>query len=86
MNTIKLPYPFTPENMPAYAAEFVDLTRRVEGVQLDYSVESITFIDELLLSFHGEDAPKPNRTLVLAGAYVGECMRLDEHGEWIDMD
>lgn len=86
MNSIRLPYPFTKENMPLYAQDFVETVQRVDGVQLDYSVASISYIDDLIESFRGEDAPEPERTLVLAGAYVGECMRHEARGWWTETE
>lgn len=82
MSDVRVPYPFTTEYMPLIADHFVDTVYNIDGVRLDYSIPSITYIDELIDSWRDPSSPMPESSLLTAGVYAGECMRLDVQGRW----
>lgn len=81
---LRLRYPPTPE----YAAQHADLcvqsARDVSGVVLDYSVESLELLDDIIEGFRedGVTANQVAETLFTFGCYVGEVFVRNCNGEW----
>lgn len=70
------------------AQRAVETVRNIEGVSLNYSVESLKEIDRIVISLRekqGND-PKPfENVLFMLGAYVGEVyIRNFEGSQWIE--
>jgi hypothetical protein len=74
VSTIYLKYDITPKNAPRFAADIVRLAKSISGVDLDYSVESLTDTDAIIEGFRqdGCDADSIAATLFAYGCYVGE--------------
>jgi hypothetical protein len=76
-------YQNTDEMMQHYAAEAVDLARAEHDIELDYSVESIERVEEILAKLHEDgrsrDPTAETKGLALAfGAYIGEAIKRSE--------
>lgn len=71
--------------MADYAAHIVGVVRRLEHVELDYSVGSLLHVDGLLGQFHdaGDDPGRISETLFEFGAYIGEVIVRERGGAWI---
>lgn len=81
-------FPPALEHMPDHAAHVVEVVRNVEGIELDYSVESLEAVDGALGGFHesGDDAGEMRETLFSFGAYIGEVMCHHGGGQWIVLE
>lgn len=64
----------TVENVPALAEDFVDAVEHIEGVRLDYSVESLALVDDVLEQFREPGSDRVAETIFTAGCYVGEVL------------
>ncbi|MGD9918461.1 MAG: DUF6278 family protein [Paenirhodobacter sp.] len=75
----------SPETAAEAAASFVATVARTQGVTLDYSVESLAFVDRLLGQFHdgGDRAQAMPKTVASASCYLGEVIRRHAGGVWI---
>lgn len=74
----------SPENAPAFAASIVETARRVSGVDLDYSEESLARLETIIDSFRN-DGVKTDAivdTLFCMGCYVGEVFVRQGSGMW----
>jgi hypothetical protein len=83
--------------MVAYAQDAVDHAQASSGVALDYSVESIKSVEEILETLHAAlprgfwgkllgRGPSPqdvDQVCKMYGGYVGEVIRKAGGGEWI---
>lgn len=83
------------DTMASRAADAVAHAAEVMGKRLDYSVESLWLIDEILTQFH-EDLPRGvlkwlgrrangeevGAVCEMYGGYIGEIMRTQIGGEW----
>lgn len=86
--TLKLNYPLAAEFAGEHAEVLVAQIRENQGVSLDYSVPSLTGIDELLDSWRDqgagvEDIPS---TLFRAGCYLGEVVRRARSATWVNAE
>jgi hypothetical protein len=75
---INLAYPPSPENGSKLAKQFVDAVKTNESVVLDYSPETLGFVDNLLQGFKDEGLSSNDfaETIFVAGAYIGQIMVL----------
>jgi hypothetical protein len=62
----------------------VDVAKRVSGVDLDYSVESLNHVDALIAGFRAQGVTEERfaETLFGFGCYVGEVMVRQAGGSW----
>ena len=76
----------TPKNAPAIADWLVGEALQATGRTLDYSLPSIAFVDQILQEFHAKKFdPIEIRMLLFGfGVYIGEVMRRNSGGEWVD--
>jgi len=84
---LNLKFPPSPAFMARHADEAVQSADRVDHKTLDFSVGSLTWIDETLGAFHndGTHSDQIAETLFTFGAYVGEVMvRNNPGGRWVD--
>lgn len=79
----RLPHPPIPENMPALADITVRGARQMHKLDLDYSVESVSWVDQLLNSFGKEGSHEMAEMVLCAGAYVGETLVRNHAFEWV---
>lgn len=74
--------------MSSSAADAVKITAEEFNITLDYSVASISLLDDVLLSFidrYQEEAQTDQALFTLAniyGAYMGEVYKKEYGGEW----
>jgi Family of unknown function (DUF6278) len=70
--------------MADHAAHTRDVARDVSGVELDYSVESLALVDDILGGFHddGVNLDAVAETASGFGAYVGEVIVRNAGGAW----
>jgi Family of unknown function (DUF6278) len=81
---LRLPFPPTVEHMADHADHIAAVVRRIDGADLDYSVESLEVVDRVLGQFHdaGDQADQMAETLFQFGAYVGEVIVRQADGQW----
>jgi hypothetical protein len=82
---LRLPFPPTPDHMSDHAAHLVGVVQRIDNLALDYSVESLQTIDDLLARFHdaGDDPTRMVETLFQFGAYIGEVIVRAKNAAWV---
>lgn len=75
---------FTPELAPDIAAEIVESAQEISRVTLDYSVESLQLVDDIIDEFHREklDFDDMAETLYAFGCYVGEVFVRNAGATW----
>lgn len=76
--------PFTVADAPRYAEKVVELTRDNTGVELDFSVESLTRVDKLMLRWreNGSTSEGMPMQVSLFGCYLGEVIIRNHGGRW----
>jgi hypothetical protein len=82
---LNLQYTPTPDNGLNFAKQFQDAVKANEGIDLDFSVETLVFTDKFLQSFR-EKALLVNdfaETIFVVGCYVGQVMVHNKGGKWI---
>lgn len=74
----------TPEDAAKYATLAVSMAEKLEGVNLDYSPNSLKSVDEIILKFHmaGKKPEDMQRAIIVLGCYVGEVMIRNLGGKW----
>ena len=73
-DSVELKYDIVPANAPSFAADIVQDAKNISGAALDYSVESLVKVDEIIEGFRkeGRNADEMPATLFCFGCYVGE--------------
>jgi hypothetical protein len=71
--------------MADHAGHLVEVVRRIGGIELDYSIESLDAVERLLDRFHdaGDDPQRMAETMFQFGAYIGEVMVHHAGGRWL---
>lgn len=74
-----------PETVKDYASDAVKNFARMNKVNLDYSVESLKHLDQLLNEWREQGAPISaiNKSLFAMGSYAGEVLLKQRNGVWI---
>ncbi|WP_299251411.1 hypothetical protein, partial [uncultured Cytophaga sp.] len=82
------PYPAEPAFGSTVAENFVQSVKENDDVELDYSIESIHFIDIFLEDFKNEGLSVDDfaETIFKAGYYVGEIMVRHSFGMWVKQE
>lgn len=80
---LRIPHQPTPENMPKLAEIVVKGAGQMHHHELDYSHESLHWLDRLLDSFGREGSAKMAEMVLCAGAYVGEVLVRHDGYEWV---
>jgi hypothetical protein len=81
---LQLKYKPIPENAAKFAADIVGAAAEVSGATLDYSIESLQKVDEIIEGLR-RDGCKPDQiaaTLFAFGCYVGEVFVRQVGGRW----
>ena len=83
---LKLKYPPVPEHARDLAEQCVTAVRRISGIELDYTPDSLVGVDRQLAKFHADGATSNQigETLFCFGCYVGEVFVRNLHGRWLD--
>jgi hypothetical protein len=78
----------TPDNGIKFAQQFVDAVKQNENRELNYSVDSLDFVDKFLQRFSDEGLTVNDfaETIFVAGSYVGQVMIKNNNGMWIGQD
>lgn len=81
---LRLPLPPTPENAPELAQKLVETVAKLDGITLDYSVESLQAVDSRILAFRDQGATSKQmpETLFMFGCYLGEVLTRRLGGKW----
>jgi len=75
----------TPELAPELAQRFVDFTKSIEGIELDYSIDSLERVDEVIekMRREGHTVNDLDRVLLVAGCYIGEIITRRHKLRWV---
>src|SRR5262249_27680954 len=73
------------ENAAKLANLAVQAAKNIDGITLDYSPASLTFVDQILGKFHAEGLSETQigATVFSIGCYVGEILIRNCSGKWI---
>ncbi|MDO6432710.1 hypothetical protein Q4E93_19040 [Flavitalea sp. BT771] len=82
---LRLSFAPSPENGILFAQQFVGAVKQNEGIELDYSVDTIDFVDKFLQRFSDEGLSVNDfaETIFIAGSYVGQVMVNNNEGLWV---
>ena len=82
--TLRLPLEPTPDNAPRLAQKIVETVSKLDGITLDYSVESLEALDSRVLAFREQGATSAQmpETLFMFGCYFGEVINRHLGGKW----
>jgi hypothetical protein len=83
---LRLKYIPEPANAARFAADVAATAASVDGVDLDYTPESLSIVDDLIERFRGEGLSSTAiaETLFGCGCYVGEVLAPNAGGRWRD--
>ncbi|MFF4554418.1 hypothetical protein [Streptomyces sp. NPDC001422] len=81
---LRLKYAPIPENGARFAADIVASAAEVSRVELDYTPDSLTLVDDILEGFRadGITSDQVAETLFGFGCYIGEVLARHEGGCW----
>jgi len=74
------------ENGEKLADQYKGAVEKFEGVNLNYSIESLEFVNIFLQKFRDQGLTTEDfaETIFIAGCYVGQVMVINHHGQWIN--
>ncbi|MDR6941551.1 hypothetical protein [Mucilaginibacter pocheonensis] len=84
--SLNLQFEPIPQNGERFAEQFVNAVKKNENKELNYSFDTLEFVDNFLQRF-SDDGLTVNdfaETIFVAGAYVGQVMVNSNNGMWID--
>jgi hypothetical protein len=84
MAEFSLPFPPIPENAPKIAEVIVETARDISQVELDYSVESLKAVDDIIEGFRADGSTSGDMatSLFCFGCYVGEVFVRNVNAVW----
>jgi hypothetical protein len=84
--SLNLQFEPLPQNGEKFAQQFVDAVKKNENKELDYSYDTLEFVDNFLQRFSDEGLTVNDfaETIFVAGAYIGQVMININNGMWID--
>ncbi|QNP75471.1 hypothetical protein IAG44_42765 [Streptomyces roseirectus] len=76
--------PLEPGNAPRHAAAIVATAADISGAELDYSLESIALVEDIVDGFRAEGVTGEDmaESLIGFGCYVGEILARRAGGTW----
>lgn len=82
---LNLQFTPTPDNGIKFAQQFVDAVKRNDNFELNYSVDTLYYVDKFLQKFSDEGLTVNDfaETIFVAGSYVGQVMVNNKNGIWI---
>ena len=85
---LNLQFAPTPDNGQKFAEQFVGAVKKNDNIELDYSVDTLNYVDKLLQRFSDEGLTVNDfaETIFVAGSYVGQVMIENRNGIWIRQD
>lgn len=76
-----------PENGKALSEFFCGAVKENEGLELDYSIDTLNFVDQFLDNFSKElNVDDFAETIFVAGCYSGQVMIENANGQWIKQE
>jgi hypothetical protein len=85
---LRAPLPGLNERMKEFARQAIKLAKSEYGVQLDYSVESLPELSQILDSIHERHRAEPipdkilSQTVLTWGSYLGAVLLKQGEGKW----
>lgn len=85
---LNLQFTPTPDNGVKFAQQFVEAVKKNENKELDFSVDTLDFVDKFLQRFRDEGLVVNDfaETIFVAGSYVGQVMVNNSNGIWIKQE
>lgn len=85
---LNLQFTPTPNNGQNFAEQFVSAVKSNDKIELDYSVDTLNFVDKFLQRFSDEGLTVNDfaETIFVAGSYVGQVMINNDNGVWISQE
>jgi len=82
---LNLQFTPTPDNGQKFAEQFVGAVKKNDNIELDYSVDTLSYVDKFLQRFSDEGLTVNDfaETIFVAGSYVGQVMIKNRNGIWI---
>lgn len=82
---LNLKFASTPDNGYKFAQQFVEAVENNDHIELNYSIETLEFVDGFLQRFRDEGLTVNDfaETIFVAGAYIGQVMIVNNNGTWI---
>ncbi|MBY0550097.1 MAG: hypothetical protein K2W95_22670 [Candidatus Obscuribacterales bacterium] len=84
--TLNLQYPIAPEYAAAHAGLCVEGAKQVDDIDLDFSPESLEYLDQIVSSWREEENPDLDQiasVLFTFGCYVGEVFVRNAGAKWV---
>ncbi|MGV8885212.1 MAG: DUF6278 family protein [Microbacteriaceae bacterium] len=81
---LALAYELTPENAPRFAADIVAQSAS-QGITLDYSADSLGYLDSVMESLRAQrvSVEQVGEVLLAFGCYLGECIVRSTGARWV---
>lgn len=75
-----------PDNGLNFAQQFVSAVKGIDNIILDYSIDTLDFVDNFLQRFSEEGLSVNDfaETIFVAGSYVGQVMVVNNKGKWVN--
>lgn len=82
---LNLQFTPTPDNGQRFAEQFVGAVKKNDNIELDYSIDTLNYVDKFLQRFSDEGLTVNDfaETIFVAGSYVGQIMINNNKGIWI---
>ena len=86
--TLNLQFTIDPENGGNFANQYVSAVKTQDKIELDYTADSIDYVDKFLQRFRNEGLTVNDfaETIFVCGCYVGEVMATNNFGKWIKQE
>lgn len=84
--TLNLQFPVAPEYAAAHASLCVEGAKQVDDIDLDFSPESLEYLDQIVESWRNEEHPDLDQiasVLFTFGCYVGEVFVRNAGAKWV---
>lgn len=78
---LNLQFTVTPDNAEKLARQFVEAVKKNDGIELNYSVDTLDFVDNFLQRFSDEGLTVNDfaETIFVAGCYVGQVLVINKY-------
>lgn len=85
---LMLQFSIKAENGGAFANQFKDMIKKKQSIDLEYTIDSLTFVDNFLQKFKddGTTVDEFAEVIFVAGCYVGQTIIMNCESEWVDRD
>lgn len=85
---LNLQFTPSPGNGFKFAQQFVDAVKKNDNIELDYSADTLNYVDKFLQQFRDEGLTVNDfaETIFVAGSYIGQVMIKNNNGIWIGQE